>query len=80
MATAKTRINISVNKETERALRALAKRDQEPVATKAGALLEFALELEEDRFLSAIADKRLKEHKGRWLSHEEVWRKIKNTR
>ena len=80
MATSKTRINISVSKSTRDALKHLAKRDQEPVATKAGELLEFALELEEDRVLSAIADERLKNHKSRWLSHEEVWGKKKRTR
>lgn len=80
MATSKTRINISVNKETEKALKLLAKRDQEPVATKAGKLIEEALELEEDRLLSAIADKRLANHNGKWFTHEEVWGKIKKTR
>ena len=80
MATIKHRINISVSKNTRDALKHLAKRDQEPVATKAGELLEFALEIEEDRILSAIADKRLKNHTGRWLSHEEVWGKKKGTR
>jgi hypothetical protein len=75
MATTKKRVNISVSKDTERMLRYLAKRDQEPVATKAGSLLAFALEIEEDRVLSEIADKRLKNYKGPWLSHEEVWGK-----
>lgn len=80
MATTKQRINISVTKSTAKALAYLAKRDQEPLATKAGALLEFAIDIEEDRVLSKIADERLKNHKGRWLSHEEVWGKIKPTR
>jgi len=80
MVTTKTRINISVNKNTRDVLKALAKRDQMPVASKVMDLVEQALELEEDRVLSAIADERLKNHKGRWLSHEEVWRKIKRTR
>ena len=53
----------------------LAKRDQEPVATKAGALLEFALEFEEDRILSAIADERLKNYKGPWIADsDEIWK------
>ena len=77
MATVKQRINISVSKSTAKALQYLAKRDQEPVATKAAGLLEQALELEEDRMLSAIADERLKNYKGPWLSHEKVWGKIK---
>lgn len=75
MATVKTRINISVSKNTRDALKQLAKRDQEPVATKAAALLDLALDIEEDRYFAVLADKRLKEHKGRWLSHEEVWGK-----
>ena len=80
MATAKKRINISVTKETSDMLKRLAKRDQEPVATKAGALLEFALDLEEDRMLSAIADDRMKNYTGPWLSHEEIWEKKKSTK
>ena len=74
MATAKTRINISVSKSTREALRLLAKRDQEPVATKAVRLLEEALELEEDRMLSAIADERLR-GKVRWITDsDEIWK------
>ena len=80
MATTKDRINISVSKDTKRMLIALAKRDEMPVASKVTDLVEQALELEEDRVLSAIADERLKSHKGRWLSHEEVWRKLKANR
>lgn len=80
MATTKQRINISVSKETRKMIEGLAKRDQQPVATKAAALIEEALELEEDRVLSAIADERLRNYKGPWLSHEEVWGKIKHTR
>jgi len=77
MATTKHRINISVSKNTRETLKQLAKRDQEPVATKAGALLEFALEMEEDRILGAIGDERLKNHKGRWIPHKEAWQMIK---
>lgn len=75
MATIKKRINISVSKNVGRALKMLAKRDQEPVATKAGELLEAALELEEDRFLSTLADERLKSHKGRWIKDsDKIWK------
>jgi len=80
MVTTKQRVNISVPRDTLKRIKLLAKRDEEPVATKVMSLVEDALELEEDRFLSEIADERLKNHKGRWLSHEEVWRKIKRTR
>ncbi|MCR4281150.1 MAG: hypothetical protein NUV88_02345, partial [Candidatus Kaiserbacteria bacterium] len=60
MATTKDRINISVSKDTKKILTALARRDEMPVATKAGDLIEQMLELEEDRVLSAIAAERLK--------------------
>jgi len=74
MATAKTRINISVAKGTRDMLRTLAKREQMPVATKAARLIEEALELEEDRRLSAIADTRLRE-KVRWIRDTDaVWK------
>ncbi len=80
MATTKQRINISVSRNTRKTLEALAKRDEMPVASKVTDLVEQMLELEEDRVLSAIADERLKNHKGRWLSHEEVWHKLKANR
>ena len=79
MATAKTRINISVSKDMRDVLRALAKRDELPVASKATHLIEQALELEEDRYFSKLADDRLKKN-TRWLTHEEVWGKKKPTR
>ena len=77
MATTKDRVNVSLKRDTKEALEYMAKRDQMPLATKAAELIEEALELEEDRFLSAIADERLKNYKGPWLSHEEVWGTIK---
>ena len=81
MATTKTRINISVSKTTRDILRALAKRDELPVATKAGDLIEEALELEEDRALEAIIQRRLKTRKkGRSYSHKEAWSLKKSTR
>ncbi len=83
MATAKTRINISVSRNTRDILRALAKRDEMPVASKVGALIEEALELEEDRALEAIIQRRLQartKQKRRSYSHDEAWNLKKNTR
>ena len=74
MATLKTRINISLSKEVDRALAALAKRDRIPRATKAVYLLRTALELEEDAYLGAIASEREKTDRALFLSHEEVWK------
>ena len=74
MATTKQRINISVSDSTHEALTRLAKRDQEPLATKVGNLIEQILELEEDRVLSAIADERLK-GKVRWIKDsDKIWK------
>ncbi len=75
MATTKTRINVSLSVEVEQALKALAKRDQVPSATKAAELLRLALEIEEDYVFSAIADDRITEKSIKWLKSEEVWGK-----
>ncbi len=75
MVMTKKRLNISVSKETEAALKYVAKRDQKSLATKVVELVEEALELEEDRMLSAIADERLKNHKGRWIKDsDKIWK------
>lgn len=58
MATAKSRINISLPKDVKAALVSLAKRDQMSPATKAERLLEIGLELEEDQAWDQIAAKR----------------------
>ncbi len=73
MPTTKNRINISVSKESDRALTALAKRDRVPLATKAAELLNLALEIEEDSAWDALA--RTRDTQGvRFLTHEEVWK------
>ena len=79
MTTTLKRINISLSKSAVNALGLLAKRDQEPVATKASALLMLALELEEDRALVAIAEARDTKD-ATWISHEKVWGKKRSTR
>ena len=74
MATTKQRINISVSKKVRDALIGLAKRDQMPTATKAGDLLELALDIEEDRMLEAIVHTRDTKN-VRWVSHATLWSK-----
>ena len=73
MATAKTRINISLSDEIRDVLARLARRDRVPQATKAARLLETALELEEDRVWDAIAQRRDTKN-ARYLSHEKTWK------
>ncbi len=74
MPTTKSRINISVSKETKHILGRLARRDEMPLATKAERLLEVAMGLEEDIALAAIADERLTEKKIKWVSHKDAWK------
>ncbi len=73
MATIKTRINVSISSDVERALIALAKRDQVPHATKAAELLRQALEIEEDQVLDRVAVGR-DSVSSKFLSHKAVWR------
>lgn len=74
MPTTKARINISVSSDMKRALSRLAKRDQMPTATKAGRMLELALELEEDIYFENLARKRLR-GKTRWIPDtDRIWK------
>jgi predicted DNA-binding protein len=73
MATTKKRVNISLSKELEQQVTALAKRDSVPTATKITELLRQSVELEEDRLLSVVVDKRRQNSTGKRLSHKEVW-------
>jgi hypothetical protein len=73
MATTKTRINVSLSDDVEKALVALAKRDQVPHATKAAELLRQALEIEEDRVFDVIASGR--ELVGaKFVAHKDAWK------
>ncbi|MEK9154069.1 MAG: hypothetical protein AAB798_01205 [Patescibacteria group bacterium] len=74
MATTKERINISITKNMRKALAGLAKRDEVPEATKATALLDLALEIEEDSYFAKIAQAR--DTKGvRWVrDSDKIWR------
>ena len=55
------------------AIKLLAKRDRVPAATKAAELLRQAIEMEEDLYLSKIADERLK-GRVRWVKDsDKIW-------
>lgn len=71
MATTKKRINITLSKSTEAFLSLIAKRDKVPQATKASELLDFALEIEEDRMLGDLATHRLKTAK-KWYTLKQI--------
>ena len=72
MATIKKRVNVSLSKELEQQVTALAERDSVPTATKITELLRISLELEEDRLLSEISDNRVRTSTGR-ISHDAFW-------
>lgn len=73
MTTTKTRINVSLSSDVERALIAVAKRDQVPHATKAGELLRLALEIDEDLALDRIASER-DDGRTKFVSHKAAWK------
>ena len=72
MATTKKRINITLSNAVERALSLAAKRDKVPQATKAVDLLQFALELEEDKIWDQVANKR-DTQEAKFVSHAKAW-------
>lgn len=74
MPTTKSRINISISRDLEKALTAVAKRDGVPEATKAAELLRLGLEIDEDVLLEHIASARYRTSK-KFLSHSAVWRR-----
>ncbi|MEK7218030.1 MAG: hypothetical protein AAB728_01050 [Patescibacteria group bacterium] len=80
MPTKKRRLNITLPAHTALFLKKIALRDDVPEATKARDLLEMALELEEDKYFSALADrieKKIRKTKNhRWMSHQEFWSRL----
>ncbi len=76
MATAtKQRIQVSLSTAARHLVPVLARKRHVPAATLASALIDTALELEEDRVLSKIADERFVSKNIRWISHDAVWKK-----
>lgn len=71
-------MNVSLPRDVERGVIALARHDQVPHATKAAELIGIGLEIEEDAALAAIAESR-DTNNVRWLTHEEVWGTKKKT-
>lgn len=76
MPTERPRIQVTLDKDTNAMLIALAESKECSVSAAASNLIMEALELHEDMALSKLADKRLKETK-KWISHEEAWSDVK---
>ena len=72
MTATKKRVNISISKDADKILSALAKRDQIPQATKIAHLVQIAIEAEEDQILDEIVGDRDKKG-SKFLSHKQAW-------
>lgn len=73
MPTTKKRLNITLPEDLEEMLMKLSKRDKVPVATKAVQLIHLAMEIEEDDYFTEVAERRLKNKKAKYVSHQQVW-------
>lgn len=72
MGTAKKRINITVDGETCKVLKALSQKRSKSISSVGLSLIEDALELQEDLYFSRIADERLARKEKR-ISHRKAW-------
>jgi len=75
MPTNKKRLNLSLPKDMEMHLFALAKAEGVTPGKMALELLEMALEIEEDTYFAKKAEERAKK-KNRLIPHEEAWKEI----
>ena len=73
MATAKKRINITIDDPTYRLLEKLSETRNQSISGVGLELIDQALEYQEDLHFSRIADKRLAKNEKR-LPHDKVWK------
>ncbi len=74
MDTENSRIQVSLDTETNSLLSRLAKKNNKSLSATAARLIKQALELEEDAMLSQHADERLANTKA-WHTHQDAWGK-----
>lgn len=79
MPTTKERILVTLTPSMAKEIKAIAKESRTPKATVAARLLKQGLDDEEDRRLSRIAD-RLMKNPGPLIGHDEFWRRVKEER
>ncbi len=74
MPTKNPRINVVLDKPLYQNIQFLAKKDGVSLSTKLRDLIKEALDVQEDVYLTKVAEKREKSFKdSRAFSHEEVW-------
>ena len=76
MPTERPRIQVTLDDETSGLLSTLADKQNRSVSAIAADLIREALELNEDQYLSQIADQRYEttQQSGQWVSHEDAWK------
>lgn len=72
MPTENPRINITTNKKLYAFLSEIAEKEEKSLSALARDLIIEALDEREDRYLSKLADERMKEDDGKWIKHEDV--------
>jgi hypothetical protein len=76
MPTKEPRLNIVLDKETRKVLASLAAHRSLTLSHLAANLIGEALEIEEDRYFSAVVDERRKDTRPA-LAHDEFWKLAK---
>jgi hypothetical protein len=75
------RVNVVLEEPMYDAVRRLAKRDRVSLSLKVRDLVKDALEMEEDRSLTALADERERTYDAsKALSHQQVWGPLRRKR
>lgn len=69
----KEKASIRVSRRVETEVETLARRDRTSPSAKLDALVRFAIDLDEDAVLGALADERLKSA-PRTVSHAKAWK------
>jgi predicted DNA-binding protein len=72
MATSKKRINVTIDDETYTVLKGLSEGRGQSISSVSLSLIEHALEFQEDRHFSHVADERLAKKEKR-ISHRKAW-------
>lgn len=75
MTTKQPRLNVTLSEEAHDILSMLAERDDKSVSAIAREMIQKGLELEEDLWLSELAEEREKQT-TRWLTHDEFWKDV----
>lgn len=72
MATKNPRINVTLDDTLHGILAMMAQAGEKSISVAAREMIELGLELQEDRYFSALSEARLAKGKKRY-SHKEVW-------